>query len=173
MNNFLTILIDEGISLNIPDTWKTEEGDQGEYAFSNEDGTVDLTVIFFKFGKNDPFSAEEMLESITANFIEPDLSHLESLIESHEFPDLPDIKELLEKYPPKLEVAASPLIKTEKYFAKHLQMEYQTMLVALVPVQTDQGKIVAYLMFRAEDATAYESEKETMEQILNGIEIKA
>lgn len=171
-SSFSKIIINEDISMQLPDRWKTQEGEMEEYAFSNEDGTVDLTLIFFRLEKNDPFSAEEMLESITANFTEPDLSHLESLIESHEFPELPDIKALLEKYPPKLEIATSPLIKTEKYFAKHLKMEYQTMLVALVPVDTNEGKIVAYLMFRSEDADAYENEKGAMEQILNGIEIK-
>ncbi|GEM_PF-2373235 len=171
--SFNAIKIAENITLHIPDTWKTEEGDPDEYAFHNEDRSVNLTATFLKLDATEPFSPEETLEDIAANFTKPpDLEHLKDLFDLTEFPDMPDIKELLTLHTPKLEVIASPIIKTEKYIAKQVQMAYQTMLLAFVPVEVADGKIVAYLMFQSEDMAAYENEKAAVIQILEKIEIE-
>lgn len=70
MDHFLTISVDEGITFHIPDTWVKEVGEQGEYAFISNDGSIFLTATFIGFDKSETPVLQDLLEEVTAGLAE-------------------------------------------------------------------------------------------------------
>ncbi len=170
---FRPIVIADNIFLFIPEDWNTTEADQGEYAFLNAAGNLELTTIFFAFDKDDSVEPETMLEEMTANFAAPDFAQLADLINPDEYADMPDFRELMAQNFLQPEIVVSPLIKTEKYVARQLQMPYQTLYIALVSGVTNDRAIISCLLFRAEDAEAFAFEQATIEDILQRVAINS
>lgn len=68
---------------------------------------------------------------------------------------------------------ASPIIQTDNYVARQLEMAGQNMLIAMTEGVLANHRIVANLFFKTEDADVFEKNRDLMEQIINAVEIKA
>lgn len=70
MHHFLPISVGNDIVFHIPDTWVKEVGEQGEYAFISNDGSVFLTATFMGFDKSETPVLQDLLEEVTAGLAE-------------------------------------------------------------------------------------------------------
>ncbi len=67
----------------------------------------------------------------------------------------------------------APLVQTEKYVARYIQMGDQNMLFAMTEGFSEDSRIVANLFFKTEDLEAYEKNRTLINQIIGAVEIKS